>query len=313
MSPNSGPGPAGQWVSHTELGLRWGLSLGPVDPPGPTRAPPPSLARNFHAPPPRAWRLEAAPLPRRPRGLAVWGHWVLVGHHFPFRAVTSASPRAQGRGLREETVPRVSGDPLSPGTVPSRASGLAQLSPLPRVPALCRWPLPFQRSKTAFPDVTTALTPARSSPRLAPAARCTPHPPPRPTVPCGRTRSRCRANLALGLTSRNLLSRRSCRHRTGQAHSDLGCFPLPPDLRGTCPKSRVGRVWKYSERLTTADRPRLGRGRGAAAWLLPLCRLTRTARYFSARKAQALAEGRGRKAAPSACRERAGAKAKYSR
>lgn len=253
MSPNSGPGPAGQWVSHTELGLRWGLSLGPVDPPGPTRAPPPSLARNFHAPPPRAWRLEAAPLPRCPRGLAVWGHWVLVGHHFPFRAVTSASPRAQGRGLREETVPRVSGDPLSPGTVPSRASGLAQLSPLPRVPALCRWPLPFQRSKTAFPDVTTALTPARSSPRLAPAARCTPHPPPRPTVPCGRTRSRCRANLALGLTSRNLPSRRSCRHRTGQAHSDLGCFPLPPNLRGTCPKSRVGRVWKYSERLTTAD------------------------------------------------------------
>lgn len=296
-----------------ELGLRWGLSLGPVDPPGPTRAPPPSLARNFHAPPPRAWRLEAAPLPRRPRGLAVWGHWVLVGHHFPFRAVTSASPRAQGRGLREETVPRVSGDPLSPGTVPSTASSLAQLSPLPRVPALCRWPLPFQRSKTAFPDVTTALTPTRSSPRLAPAARCTPHPPPRPTVPCGRTRSRCRGNLALGLTSRNLLSRRSCRHRTGQAHSDLGCFPLPPDLRGTCPKSRVGRVWKYSERLTTADRPRLGRGRGAAAWLLPLCRLTRTARYFSARKAQALAEGRGRKAAPSACRERAGAKAKYSR
>lgn len=210
-------------------------------------------------------------------------------------------------------MPRVSGDPLSPGTVPSTASSLAQLSPLPRVPALCRWPLPFQRSKTAFPDVTTALTPARSSPRLAPAARCTPHPPPRPTVPCGRTRSRCRGNLALGLTSRNLLSRRSCRHRTGQAHSDLGCFPLPPDLRGTCPKSRVGRVWKYSERLTTADRPRLGWGRGAAAWLLPLCRLTRTARYFSARKAQALAEGRGRKAAPSACRERAGAKAKYSR
>lgn len=313
MSPNSGPGPAGQWVSHTELGLRWGLSLGPVDPPGPTRAPPPSLARNFHAPPPRAWRLEVAPLPRCPRGLAVWGHWVLVGHHFPFRAVTSASPRAQGRGLWEETVPRVSGDPLSPGTVPSTASSLAQLSPLPRVPALCRWPLPFQRSKTAFPDVTTALTPARSSPRLAPAARCTPHPPPRPTVPCGRTRSRCRANLALGLTSRNLPSRRSCRHRTGQAHSDLGCFPLPPDLRGTCPKSRVGRVWKYSERLTTADRLRLGRGRGAAVWLLPLCRLTRTARYFSARKAQALAEGRGRKAAPSACRERAGAKAKYSR
>lgn len=253
MSPNSGPGPAGQWVSHTELGLRWGLSLGPADPPGPTRAPPPSLARNFHAPPPRAWRLEVAPLPRCPRGLAVWGHWVLVGHHFPFRAVTSASPRAQGRGLWEETVPRVSGDPLSPGTVPSTASSLAQLSPLPRVPALCRWPLPFQRSKTAFPDVTTALTPARSSPRLAPAARCTPHPPPRPTVPCGRTRSRCRANLALGLTSRNLPSRRSCRHRTGQAHSDLGCFPLPPDLRGTCPKSRVGRVWKYSERLTTAD------------------------------------------------------------
>lgn len=253
MSPNSGPGPAGQWVSHTELGLRWGLSLGPVDPPGPTRAPPPSLARNFHAPPPQAWRLEVAPLPRCPRGLAVWGHWVLVGHHFPFRAVTSASPRAQGRGLWEETVPRVSGDPLSPGTVPSTASSLAQLSALPRVPALCRWPLPFQRSKTAFPDVTTALTPARSSPRLAPAARCTPHPPPRPTVPCGRTRSRCRANLALGLTSRNLPSRRSCRHRTGQAHSDLGCFPLPPDLRGTCPKSRVGRVWKYSERLTTAD------------------------------------------------------------
>lgn len=177
MSPNSGTGPTGQWVSHTELGLHWGLSLGPVEPPGSTRAPPPSLAWNFHAPPPRAWCLEAAPLPQRPRGLAVWGHWVPVGRHFPFRVATSASPRAQSRGLREETVPRVSRDPLSPGTVPNTAHGSAQLSPLPRTPALCRWPLPFQCSETAFPDVTTASTPAQSSPRLAPAARlCPPFP-----------------------------------------------------------------------------------------------------------------------------------------
>lgn len=163
-------------MSHTELGLRWGAV-----PPGTHRGaspcvetePPPA------SPPARHRRRLVSPgaLAARPpgdTGSCTAFRWKVTSA-FGRRPQLPPTRRAGTSGRRRCLA---CPDPFrSPGTVPSTASGAAQLPPLPRIPAPCRWPLPSMCSEAAFADVTTASTSAWSSPGRAP---CCPSARPRP-------------------------------------------------------------------------------------------------------------------------------------